>query len=552
MLRSLRFVGAGCLLCLGLGAARGDDVGKLVEQLKSKDVMQRSDAAKHLGSLRNAATAATPSLIEALKDASPEVRAYSADALGAIGDRRAEVVNALFAAVTDKSPMVRREALQALRMLQIPREEAIPRFAKILEQAAPEDVTPVLETLAEGGDRSVPFLVECLDDGDASYWACLALAEIGPPAKAAVPGLTKLAAHEDPEMRLEAIVALGEIGPDAKASTDALLSALTKDDFTGVRYAAAYSLGKIGAASGPVDSALTASAKSDDPFLALMAAWALSQLHPDDRAKLTQSVDAIVAALKSDKPELRAAGARCLVESNRTAEAAEVAAPHLAAGLKDADPVVVASALDAIAAMGEKAVPRATKALENPEVRLYAARVLQRIGPKAEAAVPALTTALSVDDPEFKREAQYALAMIGAPAAVATPELIKSLTSSDEDVRNSATFALGSIGQGAKDAVPALTQALSSEDQFTRFGAAWALVHIAPPDTAHLAKLLPVLIEGLSDDAEEVRLGAADTLAQIGPAAKAALPALQKARAGQHPEIVEAVDRAIAAINGKK
>jgi HEAT repeat protein len=412
-------------------------------------------------------------------------------------------------------------------------------------------VGPVLETLAEGGDRSVPFLVDCLDDGDASYWACLALAEIGPPAKAAVPGLTKLAAHAEPEMRLEAVVTLGEIGPDAKAAALNLLDALTKDEFAGVRYAAAYSLGKIGATTPAIDAALKTAAKTDDAYLRLLATWALSQLHPDDREALTQSVDQIVAGLKSDKPELRATAARCMVESNRTAEAAEVAAPHLAAGLKDADPVVVASALDAIATMGEKAVPRAATALTNPDIRLYAARVLQRIGPKAGAAVPALTEALAQDDAEFKREVQYALAMIGAPAAPAVEALIPAVDSDDDEVRHSAIYALGSIGEGAKSAVPALTKALSSKDEFTRFGAAWALVHVAPPDAAHTEKLLPVLIEGLSDDADEVRLGAAETLAQMGRLAKSAAPALQKAKSDANPDVAAAAARALEQIGAK-
>lgn len=550
MFRPYRIVGVALLWSAAGLAARGDDVAKFVAQLKAPDVSQRSEAAKQLGSMKAAATSATPALVEALKDPSPEVRAYAADALGAIGDRRPEVVDALFVAVADKSPVVRRETLQTLRLLRLPREVTIPRFAKMLREAQPADVGPVLETLAEGGDASVPFLVDCLNDGDAAYWACLALAEIGPEAKAAAPGLTKLAAHAEPEMRLEAVVALGEIGPEAKSAAPTLLDALTKDDFTGVRYAAAFSLGKIGTTTPAIDAALKTAAKSDDAYLRLLATWALSQLHPDDQQTLTDSVDQIVAGLKSDKPELRATAARCMVESSRTAEAAEIAAPHLATGLKDADPVVIAAALDAIASMGEKAVPRAAQALSNPEVRLYAARVLQRIGPKAEAAVPALTEALNEDDPEFKREVQYALATIGAPAAPAVAALIPSVEAQDDEVRHSAVYALGSIGEAAKSAVPALTGALSSQDNFTRFGAAWALVHIAPPDTAHLEKILPVLIEGLSGESDEVKLGAADVLAQLGPKAKDAVAALRKARSDSNPEVVDAVNRALEKIGG--
>ena len=113
-------------------------------------------------------------------------------ALGQIGDKEPAAVDALFNALLDKDPAVRRAARNALRSLKLPRETTLPKLVKVLKSAEPGVAASVIQTVAEGGEAAVPFLIDALKDKEASYWACLAIAEIGPKAKATVPGLIEV------------------------------------------------------------------------------------------------------------------------------------------------------------------------------------------------------------------------------------------------------------------------------------------------------------------------------------------------------------------------
>src|SRR5262249_8997362 len=154
-------------------------------------------------------------------------------------------------------------------------------------------------------------LVEALKTRQSRYWACLALSEMGPQAKAAVPELTALLKDDEPEMRMEAVMALGEIGPDAKDAVPTLIAMLT-DAPPAMRYASAFALGKIGA-----DAALPAlegAEQQADPFLRLVAAWAVARLKPDDEQAVTKALELIIAALKQDDAQVRRGAARALWE----------------------------------------------------------------------------------------------------------------------------------------------------------------------------------------------------------------------------------------------
>lgn len=117
------------------------------------------------------------------------MRGHAALALGQIGDQRQAVIDGLFALATDGDAAVRRAAVRAVRSLRLPRAVVVPKMVEVLKSAQPAVALAALSTLAEAGKEAVPFLTDCLKDKEASYWACLALAEIGPPAAPAVPGL---------------------------------------------------------------------------------------------------------------------------------------------------------------------------------------------------------------------------------------------------------------------------------------------------------------------------------------------------------------------------
>ena len=168
---------------------------------------------------------------------------------------------------------------------------------------------PALQALAERGAAAVPRLRKALKHDRAAYWACLVLAEIGPAAKDAVPDIQPLLQHKEPEVRLQALVTLGEIGPAGKPLIADIVDRLKNDEITGVRYTAAFALGRIGL-NPEATAALEAAAKHDDAILRLLAAWALARHNPNDRALVQRAIDMVVGAFKSDDVHLRRVAAK--------------------------------------------------------------------------------------------------------------------------------------------------------------------------------------------------------------------------------------------------
>src|SRR2546423_1686501 len=101
---------------------------------------------------------------------------------------------------------------------------------------------PIAQDQPENAD--VDALVKDLDSADRETRlnAINALAEIGPDAKKAVPGLIKILHVKDEELRLNAALALGKMGKDAVAP----LAKLLGDKDLDTRYYAISALGWIG------------------------------------------------------------------------------------------------------------------------------------------------------------------------------------------------------------------------------------------------------------------------------------------------------------------
>ena len=135
--------------------------------------------------------------------------------------------------------------------------------------------------------------------------------------------------------------------------------------------------------------------------------------------------------------------------------------------LGNPDERVQKQAVDALVQMGQSAVPALAEALKdknsvvrtnapkppltpppvlslhdkNSVVRMNAAKALGQIGPKAQAAVPALVEALK--DKRADVGAAEALAMIGSKAEAAAPALVKALKDEEQNVRRNAAKGAG-------------------------------------------------------------------------------------------------------------
>jgi HEAT repeat protein len=387
-------------------------------------------------------------------------------------------------------------------------------------------------------------LIEELKNPKGCYGATIALGEFGPKAKAAVPDLTRLLADPNVEMRMQAAFTLGKIGPDAKSAVPALAKALG-DSHTPVQYGAAFALGKIAVKDKEAMAALAKLLDSQDHLLKIASAWALAKMDPQDKARYDSSIKTLADSLKDENEHVRAAAAQGLLDLNPPRE---TLAPLIVDMMAEKNPMVRAHIADALASLGEAAVPRLIKALDRDDTKGLAVEVARRLGPKAKDAVPALALKLKDPDADFRREVEFALAAIGPDAKAAVPALVDHLGTEEPKVRYIACYALGKIGPAARDAVPALQKNLAGDDKFLKAASVWALLHIQPEDKPLKVAAVPLLIAGLKDAQTDLaKEEAAITLGNIGaPTANAAIPELEKlAKESESPKVREAAEGAL-------
>jgi HEAT repeat protein len=289
---------------------------------------------------------------------------------------------------------------------------------------------------------------------------------------------------------------------------------------------------------------------SPSPFLKVTAAWALVKVYEGDDRMLATSLPIIADGTKNRDPNVRSAAARSLGDLKAKPT---TSLPALVGLLGDTEKPVVAQAVEALAAFGADAVPVASKALENPRLRLGAVFVLKRLGPAAKGAVPDLVRAMSKEtELDVRREIFFALAAIGPGSEEAIPELIKALSHTNPKVRNGASYALGKIGPAAKSALPTLKLNMGSkDDEYLPMVSAWAAAQIdyENPETVRLT--MPFFIAGLKHREMLVRLEAANTLGLFGAQAKDAVPALKEAAGDKDPFVQKAVAAALKKIEGE-
>jgi HEAT repeat protein len=204
---------------------------------------------------------------------------------------------------------------------------------------------------------------------------------------AAVPALVKAArsrgtAPSDGAFRADVAKALGNIGAESPAVVTELLRLLQEDADSGVRTEAAHALGKIGERAATASRALAV--VIGDPgggdILRGEATWALARvgaLAPGTAATLGAAVDD-----RSGHVGVRAAEALWKVSGD--------------AG---------------------RAVLALVARLDDPAVRHAAVQALNRIGPGAKGAVPALLIAMKSKDRLFRESVVMALRKIDPGAA---------------------------------------------------------------------------------------------------------------------------------------
>ncbi len=251
-----------------------------------------------------------------------------------------------------------------------------------------------------------------------------------------IAGLACLLDHSDPLVQYEAAEALGNVG-DEKA-VGPLITALKRDEFSGVRWKAAEALSKIG----------------------------------------NPAVAPLIGALQYPDEDVRWKAAIALGEIGNS-EAIE----PLIQLFSDEDRFVRSRAAHALSMIGEPAVPPLIHALKNanPDVRWGAALAAGKI--KNPLMVEPLILALADEEMMVRGEAASGLASIGTPAL---HPLLSFLKGSKGETRIEVMTALGELRNAA--AIEPLVQLLENADDDERKAIADAIDAILIPAVEPLVR----------------------------------------------------------------
>jgi HEAT repeat protein len=150
------------------------------------------------------------------------------------------------------------------------------------------------------------------------------------------------------------------------------------------------------------------------------------------------------------------------------------------------------------------------------EIYMPICKTLGKIGPRAQAAVPALMEALRSEDQWIALEAAKALWNIERSARLILPTLDKAFASCGETVCD----LICEMGPEARSLLPKLLDALAQDDYWDlQWAAADAIGHVASADQ----ETMQALKKALSHESGIVRSGAANALGRLG---EPALPIL--------------------------
>jgi HEAT repeat protein len=320
-----------------------------------------------------------------------------------------------------------------------------------------------------------------------------------------VSGLVKALGTGDESARLKAIDALGDLGPKAAESVKALAERLS-DSSSKMRAHAARALGKIGKPASEAAAALFRLVGDPDAMVRRESLRALREIRPGPKVVL----------------------------------------PLFVKLLKDPNPSVKMRAMEALHELGDDAVGPLVECLGDESTAHWACLVVGELGPKAKAAVPALTKLLDHAAPDMRQQAILSLAAIGPASEPAAGRLAQALE--DPLLRDAATFALVRIGKVSEEAEAKIRANAKADPILTKVVSMWALAKLHPEDKTLVREAAGVWVDGLKSDREPVRTAAARAINDIRPGPKVMVPLMEKALENAKPEVVEHVLNALATV----
>jgi HEAT repeat protein len=560
------------------------DVGQFIEDLDSKDINVRINAAVGLAEFGPKAAPAVPKLIAALQNADKDVpdgvredlrlnaalalgkigaaavkplitvldtnnddhRYYAVWALGWIGPDAKPAAAKVIAALSDKNDGVRRKAAFTLGRIGADPNTAIAELAKVLQDKVEDVRKAAAEGLSKYGDKAVPTLIGVLEKGekDAQVLACFSLGEIGSDAAKAIPALSAILTGKNEGTAEFAASALAKIG---KAAVPTFTEAL-KDERPIVRQIVLRHVAQMQADGVGI---LVDGLGDKRVDVRRVSAELLAPMRITDKSV----VIALGFALKDDDDQVRVAA--CSALQNMGA-GAKLAAPYLQNALSDFHPQVRISAYYALSSMNENPQKGFQLALTHKDikVRVNTASLMVQVNFDVQSAFPILRDALGEKDLALRMQAAHALAQRRQDSEKCLPIFIDGLKHEKSGVRGQALQGLQMLGpqaSAAKDVV--FDVMLKDPEAQLRQQAIWTFRNMVQGNVkAHLPLLekmvkadnaqvrvaavqmlggggeaaVPLLLDLMQDKDENVRGQAAQSMRNVGPAGKKAAPQLLK------------------------
>jgi HEAT repeat protein len=469
-----------------LGTLAEPALSVLVDALQSDNEMVVVHAAGALGAIGAAAESAIPDLQKLLAHDRPAIRTHAASALGDLGPTAEGAVGDLASALDDADDGVRREAAEALGKIGPGAKPAIPALMRALNDDSGAVTVHAAWALSRIGPDAVPELLTALkDDEKLRHLIVVILGDLKEAAAPAAETLAEFLARPDldEDFGREIMVALARIGPQAKAAVPVLMKIL-EDQENPLRAGAAYALAKLGARQAQ-RLLIQALPREDDPEMRVVAPIALVLLSPDSDVLVALALPRLIMLLADDSNLVRHEAATTLA---RIGPRAADAAPVLIAGVADPDPALreaYLSALGEIGPDGADAMPAITKGLADPDfpVRYSASYAAGKFGAAAQTAIPLLEANLKIRDEFLQIVSAWALVNINPRmtglAELCVAPLTRGLKSSDARVRAQSAEALGMMRSAASGAAAALEELTRDADKDVRNAAAAALRKIA-------------------------------------------------------------------------
>lgn len=295
---------------------------QIVAALESPDASLRYVAAYALGKLR--AKEADPALEQAAASDDQFLASLASWARAMIHPDDeplvTRAVERLEAELADESPALRKAAIEGLSGLSASMDEAGRKefAAKLIGSLS--DPVPTVGLAAGGalirlGRDAVGALSEALAVPETRNAAMELLTEIGADAQPALEAMVAGLADEDPAYRGNAAMAIAALGPAAKAAVPALEKLLGDEAAAPEsRYPAAYALGSIGPEAVAVEPLLRKLSESGDEMLATVCVWAALKIKPEDASLFDAAIPKLRRALQREQELARLEAAVALGE----------------------------------------------------------------------------------------------------------------------------------------------------------------------------------------------------------------------------------------------